>query len=62
MSVQLIIDPPSGWQFGFPRPVPDDYFMSGFDLNNWLISQGYPQSIIDQFPDGLPCRFWEEDI
>ena len=21
---QLIIDPPSGWQYGFPKPIPED--------------------------------------
>lgn len=61
MVKKLIIDPPSGWRYGFPRQIPDEYFEPMFKLNRWLVSVGYPQELIDQFPDGVPCRFWEEE-
>ncbi len=55
--VQLI-DPPSGWKYGFPRPYDkkDDQ-----TLEEWLVENGYPQSLIDQ---GMTrhCRYWETDV
>lgn len=56
---QLIIDPPEGWRYGFPRPVPIEYFEKDFDKTKWLLSVGYPQKLIDEFPGGIPCRYWE---
>lgn len=62
MTKVLMIDPPSGWQYGFPKPVPFDYNVPDFELNTWLVSQGYPQSIIDEFDGKLPCRFFGSEI
>lgn len=54
----LLIDPPSGWKYGFPRPYDkkDDQ-----TLEEWLVEKGYPQSLIDQ---GMTrhCRYWETDV
>lgn len=60
MTKRIIIDPPSGWKYGFPKPVPPEYGEEDFVFNTWLVSQGYPQSIIDQFDGKVPCRFWNE--
>jgi hypothetical protein len=30
----------------------------GLEFNEWLVSRGYPQSIIDQFEGDVPCRYW----
>lgn len=30
-----MIDPPSGWLYGFPKPIPDDVK----DVKEWLIQQ-----------------------
>jgi len=53
-----VIDPPSGWKYGFPRPFDkrDDQ-----TLGEWLVENGYPQSLIDQ---GMTrhCRYWESDV
>jgi len=51
-----IIDPPSGWRYGFPKPIPDDVK----NVNDWLIEQGYPKSIIEEMGDYFFCRYWEE--
>ena len=32
----LIVDPPSGWMYGFPAPLEDDY-------ENQLRKAGYPE-------------------
>ena len=52
-----IIDPPSGWKYGFPKPIPED---RKSDVLVWLVEQGYPQSEIDDLGDYFPCRYWKE--
>lgn len=52
------IDPPSGWQYGFPKVLPAEY--PHIDLVSWLLRQGYPDDLI---PYALKySRYWEEDI
>ena len=53
----LICDPPLGWKYGFPKPIPEDRMK---DLINWLIEEGYPKSIIDELGEHFYCRFWEQ--
>lgn len=51
----LVIDPPSGWRYGFPRPAP----AAGVDINTWLVEHGYPQALVDEFGGKpVPCRYW----
>lgn len=50
----LIVDPPEGWKYGFPRPYtkrPDE------SEEEWFLRKGYPQKLIDL---GMlrHCRFW----
>jgi hypothetical protein len=51
-----IIDPPSGWKYVFPKPIPDDVK----DINKWLVEQGYPQEEIDSYGEYFYCRYWEQ--
>lgn len=53
------VDPPSGWIYGFPK-IWDDTIMP--DLNDWLVSEGYPQEEIDRYGEGFYCRFMEARI
>ena len=55
-----IIDPPSGWKYGFPKPIPEDRIE---DVLVWLVEQGYPQSEIDSLGEIFTdcCRYWEQD-
>ena len=53
-----IIDPPSGWQYGFPKPIPED---RRYDSLTWLVEQGYPQSLIDELGEHFYCRYWEPE-
>jgi len=39
-----LIDPPGGWRYDFPKPIPDDVK----DVNKWLVENGYPQEEIDK--------------
>ena len=52
----LMIDPPSGWKYGFPKAKPDDVT----NIIAWLLSKGYPQSEIDKMGNTLFIRTWEE--
>lgn len=56
----LIIDPPSGWRYGFPKEFPRNILSDG-QLIKWLLANGYPQKLID---DGMfkYCRYWEKNI
>lgn len=56
----LIIDPPSGWRYGFPKPVPEDFHTSDIDLSKWLIGEGYPESDIELALKY--SRYWETEI
>lgn len=72
MAKVTICDPPSGWKYGFPRAIPqevlDDMAIAreiGSSTNvfgNWLISCGYPSSLIESYGDCFYCRFWEEEV
>jgi hypothetical protein len=60
----VMIDPPSGWRYGFPKQAPATLReMTAWDLNEWLVKNGYPQEEIDVWVDsgkydGPPCRFF----
>jgi hypothetical protein len=59
VSTRTMIDPPSGWRFGFPKEIPKKVIEEE-DILNWLVDNGYPQSEIDIFKeDGLPYRIYE---
>jgi len=51
-----MIDPPSGWKYGFPKAKPDDVT----NIIAWLLSEGYPQSEIDKLGCSFFIRTWEE--
>jgi hypothetical protein len=55
----LMIDPPSGWKYGFPMPLPDPRPES---TTAWLVEQGYPQAEIDLMGKYFYCRYWEAEI
>lgn len=50
------IDPPGGWQYGFPKPIPDNVD----DVKAWLIANSYPESEIASLGEHFYCRYWKE--
>ena len=52
-----MIDPPSGWKYGFPKILPNNIT----NTLKWLVENGYPQEEIDEFGDQFVCRHWEEE-
>ena len=61
MAKVLMIDPPGGWLYGFPKPVHEEYHTLGsdFDLGCWLIAEGYPEKDVELALEY--SRYWETD-
>lgn len=53
-----MIDPPSGWKYGFPKRIPED---RRYDSLTWLVEQGYPQELIDELGEHFYCRYYEQE-
>jgi len=52
-----MVDPPSGWKYGFPMPYDEE---KDGPLEDFLRSKGYPEKDID-----FACsyvRVWEEEV
>jgi len=60
MNKVLMCDPPSGWKYGFPKPLPMEVHKKNNTLE-WLLSEGYPQAEIDACGDHFYVRYWEID-
>ena len=56
---QLIVDPPSGWMYGFPKAVPETVFNHPIKFGEWLVEQGYPQN--DLHLALKHSRYWEKN-
>ena len=56
-----MIDPPSGWRYGFPMPFVDSNGNRPTDIKKWLLDNGYPQAEIDSLNGRIIARFWEAD-
>lgn len=53
----LIIDPPNGWKYGFPKPLSQDVLQDKERLTIWLMLQGYPEK---EIPLAVKySRYWE---
>jgi hypothetical protein len=58
MTKVKMIDPPSGWRYGFPKVLPEDVT----DTIKWLLENGYPQHEIDACGDHFYCRHWYVEL
>jgi hypothetical protein len=47
VGYKTIVDPPSGWQHGYPKALPDNWKEESFDLKQWFLDNGYPEKDID---------------
>lgn len=57
MKVKMI-DPPSGWKYGFPKEIPEHID----DTRQWLINNGYPEKDIKALGESFWCRFWYQEV
>jgi hypothetical protein len=47
-----MIDPPNGYRYGFPKPIPNDVA----NVKEWLVENGYPKSEIDKYGEWFYYR------
>ena len=52
-----MIDPPSGWKYGFPKEIPEHVD----NTVQWLIENGYPEAEINRLGDSFWVRGWWEE-
>jgi len=51
-----VIDPPTGWKYGFPKKVME----TCTNLETWLLENGYPQFEIDAGMANY-LRMWNDE-
>ena len=49
-----MIDPPSGWRYGFPKAIPADVQ----NVYKWLVENGYPKDELDSYGEYFHYRTW----
>ena len=52
-----MVDPPSGWLYDFPKPLPEGFSFENDSIRKWFLDNGYPEKDI-----GLALkysRYWE---
>ena len=55
---KLMVDPPSGWKYGFPKELKNDD-LKDMTFEEWLVKNGYPKK--DAEFGAKYCRMWQED-
>ncbi len=58
MAKRRLVDPPSGWKYGFPKVYdnPDN-----LPMEEWLVKNGYPETEFNKDGKVYYIRTWEED-
>ena len=56
----MMCDPPSGWRWGFPKPMPKQ-FETKEEFYSWLIAEGYPEPMITKMGEHFYCRMWKQE-
>jgi hypothetical protein len=54
----MLVDPPAGWKYGFPKKLPSP---PPEDFNKWLVEQGYPKALIEDFGNCFYVRYIQEE-
>lgn len=53
---KLMVDPPAGWKYGFPKVLPPEHRHRALD---WVIEQGYPPKEVEACGKHFYMRYWE---
>ena len=54
----MMVDPPSGWKYGFPKeynPATDG------NMTEWIVRQGYPRDEMEKLGEHFYVRCWESE-
>lgn len=57
MTTIRMIDPPTGWLYGFPKEYNPK---EGQTCADWLIENGYPKGMASWAAEH--CRSWNDDV
>lgn len=52
----MLLDPPEGWKYGFPRVIPLEIQDDWNKIEDWVISYGYPEEKRELLQY---CRMWK---
>jgi hypothetical protein len=52
----MLIDPPEGWYYGFPKVIPVEIEKDWNKIVEWVIACGYPEEKRDLLQY---CRMWK---
>jgi hypothetical protein len=59
----LVIDPPSGYLYGFPKPAPQNWgFWEWEDKKKWYIEQGYPKEEIESYGNSFYVSMFHMEV
>jgi hypothetical protein len=53
----MMVDPPQGWRYGFPKEMPDDEV----DMTKWLLDNGYPKDLMESYGKYFFVRMWKPE-
>ena len=53
---KLMVDPPDGWRFNFPKVCPKEHQHRILD---WIVESGYPKEEIEKLGKHFYVRCWE---
>ena len=54
----LMVDPPGGWRYGFPKLIPKD---QQHRMLEWIIENGYPRHIAEELGAAFSVRCWNAE-
>jgi hypothetical protein len=62
-NTELVIDPPNGSRYGFPKPMPTGWVQkTDAEKRAWYIKEGYPAEVIDSYGTSVPSMLWHRTI
>ena len=56
----ILIDPPSGWKYGFPKAITQEQYKEITSLKEWCIENGYPKEEADSYRECFYIRISKE--
>lgn len=60
MPQNLLIVPPEGWRYGFPKPFDGNPNSSLSEIKRWLLDHGYPSNEINTRIENFPVLLMNE--
>lgn len=54
--MRLMVDPPDGWRYGFPKVCPEEHKHRILD---WIVEVGYPKAEVEKLGKYFHVRCWE---